>query len=169
MEHDTADKLYAIVNHVPFNLVASGKPMVFPDGIVTVDADEVPALSSKLAVEFSSLYHDGFVGCEAGGSLAHYGKHFGKMLVELILDGIEDLLLVFVDLIPYGLTLIKGEFLHLGTQTGVFLLLGRNSLIDVSTDVGYTFAELIDGELLDFRLESLDFLHDRFDFLQVAG
>ena len=78
MEHDTADELHAVVDHVPFDFVAAGHPVVFPDGVVAVDAYEVAALSGEVAVELCGLNHDGLVGCEACGGLADHCEHFRR-------------------------------------------------------------------------------------------
>ena len=124
MEHDAADELYAIVHHVPGDFVAAGKPVVFPDGIVAVDGDEVLALGGELAVELSGFDGDGLVGGEAGGCLADYGKHHGQVVIETLLDGVEHGLLVAVNLVPHGLTLVKRKLLDLETKTVVFLFFG---------------------------------------------
>ena len=91
------------------------------------------------------------------------------MVVEFVLDGVEDGFLVLVNLVPDGLTFVKGEFLHFDTQTCVLLFLRSGCLLDVRADICDALAELIYGELLNLRLKSLDFLHDGFDFLKVSG
>ena len=121
MEHDAAYELHAVVDHVPGDFITACHPVVFPYGIVAVDGDEVLALCGKFAVEPGGFYGDGLVGSEACGGFADNGEHFGEMLVELVLDGVEDGFLVAVDFIPHGLTLVEGEFLHLDFESGVFL------------------------------------------------
>ncbi len=124
MKHDAADELHAIVHHVPGDFVAAGHPVVFPYGVVAVDGDEIFALCGELAVELSGFDGDCLVGSKAGGCLAHYCKHHGQVVVETLFDGVEHGLLVAVDFVPHGLTLVKGKFLDFETETFVLFLLG---------------------------------------------
>ena len=100
MEDDAADELDTIVDHVPGDFVASGHPVVAVDGVVAVYGDEVLALSGEFAVEVGGAHGDGLACGKAGGGLAHYGEDHGEVVVEFLLDDVENLLLVFVDLVP---------------------------------------------------------------------
>ncbi len=121
MEHDTADELHTVVDHIPGDFVATGEPVVLPDGVVAFDAHEILALSGKLAVKVCGFNHDGFAGCKAGSGLAEGCEHYGEVLVEFILYDIKHSLLIFVNFVPDGLTLVEGELLYLNFQAGVLL------------------------------------------------
>ncbi len=169
MEHYTAYELHAVVDHVPDDFVAAGEPVVFPDGVVAVDAYEVLALGGQFAVKLGGLDHDGLVGRKAGGCLADHCEDFGQMLVELVLDRVEHGLLVAVDLVPDRLTLVKWKFFHFNLEAGVFLLLGGYGLADVVAHVLDALAQLVYGKLFHLRLKSLDFFYNWLDLLEVAG
>ncbi len=65
VENDAADELHVIVDHVPFDLVAAGEPMVFPDGFISVNRHEVASLAGEFAVEVGGGDFDSFVAGEA--------------------------------------------------------------------------------------------------------
>ena len=165
MKHDTADELHTIVNHVPLHLIATGKPMIFPDGIVSVNAHKITALCRKLTVKLCSFYHYSLIGCKTGCGFTNDSKHFGKMLIKFILDSVKHGLLIAVDLVPDRLTLVERKLFDFNAKAFVFFFFSGNCLTDVRTHIVDALAELIYSELLDLWLKSLDFLHDRFDFL----
>ena len=130
MEHHAADELHVVVYHVPCDFVATGKPFVFPDGLVTFDAYEFASLCGEVAVKLCGSDLDGFVGGEAGAGLAHCGEYDGKVLVELILEYVKYVFFVFVYFVPYGLTLIEGHFLHFLAEFGCGVLVGLDGCGD---------------------------------------
>ena len=111
VENDTTDELHIVVDHIPGDFVSAGHPFVFPDSLVPFDGDELASLDGEFAVKVGGGHLDGLVGGETGCGLTHCGEHDGEMLVELVLKGVEDFLLVLVDFIPEGLTLVEGELL----------------------------------------------------------
>ena len=51
MQYDTADELHIIVYHLPDSLIASGNPMVLPEGLVTLDGHEIVG-HAEMTVKF---------------------------------------------------------------------------------------------------------------------
>ena len=61
MKNDTSDKLDIVMDHVPGNLIATGYPVVLPDGIVTINMDKILSGSSQISVEISSRNRNGLI------------------------------------------------------------------------------------------------------------
>ena len=168
VEYDTANELYIVVYHVPFDFVSTGNPVVLVYRLVALDGDEVATLSCELTVGVGSCDLDGLVGSESGGSLAHCGKHGGEHSVELLLVDVEYIFLALVYLIPQGLALLEGETV----DTALYLLdggcIGLDCLCQLGLDVGYRLAQLIVGELLHLWTERINLVDNRLNLLQVA-
>ena len=61
MKNDTSDKLDIVMDHVPGNLIATGYPVVLPDGIVAFDMDKILSGSSQISIEISSRNRNGLI------------------------------------------------------------------------------------------------------------
>ena len=67
VEDDASNQLNVIMDHVPFDVVASGHPMVLPYGLVSFDAHEVAALAGELSVEVARGDFHSVGACETAG------------------------------------------------------------------------------------------------------
>ncbi len=168
MQHDTANELYIVVYHVPFDFVTAGHPVVAVYGFVAFDAHEVLAGSGEVAVHVGCCYLDCFVGCKSGSCFAHCGKYGGQHAVEFLLVGFEDVFLSVVNVVPQRLTLIEGEFLDFILYLGNCGCVGRCSVGEFLLDAVDCITEFIVGQLLHAGAECVDLVHYRLYFLQVA-
>ncbi len=128
MENHATEELYVVVDHLPFQVVATSSPVIVIDGLVTIDGDEVLAgIGCQLTVEVCSRDDGLLILGEAACSLLNDGKHLEHHLVESLLIDIEHFLLYFVDFCKDVGTLIDGRALNLCLQFGYLclLLLGR--------------------------------------------
>ena len=97
--------------------------MVFVDGVLALDADEVLALCGKFTVEFRSCHRQFLVFLEAAGSLAHYREYLWKMLVQLFFEDVENFRFQVVDFFPKRLALVVVERLYFSFQVADFFFL----------------------------------------------
>ena len=128
MQYDTAEQLYVVVDHLPFQIVTASSPMVMVDGFVTVDSDEVfLRVTCQFTVEVCGSHNGLLVLGKTLGGLFHDGKHLRHHLVECFLVNVEHFLLNLVDLCKDVCALVDGGALDGALQffnTG-FLLLSR--------------------------------------------
>ncbi len=129
IQHDTADQLHVVVDHVPGDAVAAGHPAVLPDGVIAVDGDEV-VRSGEGAVEVGRLDLDGRIFRKSAGGGLHDGEgpreNLLQNLLDLFVDGLDQFVLLGGELLLAGhLDLHVGELLlNLG-----HLLLFRGDMI----------------------------------------
>ena len=117
VKYDTTEELYVVVNHLPFEVIASGSPVVVIDCLVAVDGDKVLAwVGSQFAVEVSGSHHRLLVGGKSLGSLLYDGEYLGHHLVEFFLEDVEYLLLDLVNLCEDVGTLVDRCVLNLCLQ-----------------------------------------------------
>ncbi len=168
VEHYAANQLHVIVDHIPLDFIAASEPVVLVDCMAVVgDADKVASLSGQVAVELGGRYGHVAFGKACGG-FAQGRKHDGQVLVEFLFDCVEALLFVFVDFVPEGLALVKGE----GFDALAKLFDGGFVRLDSRTDVGAHFidalAQTVGGEALHFRSEGVYLFDYRLNLAQVA-
>ncbi len=78
MQYGTAKQLYVIVYHFPFQVVATGCPVVVVDGLVTIDGDEVLArVCCQLTVKISGRDDGLLIFSKPAGGLLDDGKDLG--------------------------------------------------------------------------------------------
>ena len=127
MEHSSTEELYVVVYHFPFQVVATGRPVVVVYGLVAVDSDKVlTGIGCKFTVEIGSGNDGLLVLGKASGCVLNNGKHLRKDFVEGFLVDVEHFLLDLVDLGKDIGTLIDGCVLDGSLQLLylLFLLLG---------------------------------------------
>ena len=169
VEHDTTYELHVVVNHVPSHLISTGNPVVVIDSLVAIDFHEVLSGSGKVAVELCGSHFDALILRKAAGGVLHHGKHLGEHLVELILKHVEHFLLEFVDFFPHRFALLIFEGFHVLFQLGDFLALRSHALLEGVAHSIDACTQLIVGQLLDFGVDGLDFVHDGHNLLEVAS
>ncbi len=99
MQHGAAKELDIVVHHLPFQVVATSRPVVVVDGLVAVDGDEVLArVASQFAVEVGGRDNGLLVLGKAACRLLDNREHLGQDLVKCLLVNVEHLLLQFVNL-----------------------------------------------------------------------
>ena len=112
VQYDTAEELYIVVYHLPFQVVAASRPVVMIDGLVAIDGDKVfLGVGSQFAVEIGSRHNGLLVLGEAASRLLHDAEHLGHHLVEGYLIDVEGFLLQLVDFGKYLGTLVDGRVL----------------------------------------------------------
>ena len=169
VQDDAADELDIVMDHVPGDLVAAGHPMVLPDGLVVLDADEIAAVRGQVAVEIGRRDGDGLVLREAAGSGLHDGEGLGENLVEALLDGVVLVLDELVGLGGEGFLLGNGDFLFdLGLDFGDAVLEGLFHGENLRTKGGGTRPEFIVGESVNARIGRQDLVQHRLHLLHIA-
>ena len=144
--------------------------MVAPDGLVAFDGDEVAALACETSVELGGRHFDGLALGEACGGLAYGGEYHGEVVVELVLKDVEDVLFVFVDVVPEGLALVEGQRLDFLAELFDGEAVGLGGLGDVGAHFVYFGAELVVGEGGKAGAFFLDFGYDgTYGFEVSAG
>ncbi len=169
VQDDATDQLHIVVRHVPFYLVAACHPVVFPDSLVAFDGHEPVAGAGKFAVEISCGDCHGFVCCEAGGGLAHYGEYDGKVRVELVLEDVEYLLLVLVDFVPHGLAFVERQRFDILAQFVNLLLVVGCGLCYIGSYAIYLCAQLVEVHLRHLGHLLFYFVENRANGLEVAA
>ncbi len=135
MEGDTTEELHVVVDHVPFDFVATGCPFIVIDGLVAVDGDEVVGwVGSKFTVEIRSSDHGFLVLGEAACRVLDNTEGDGHHLVECILQGIKHLFVLLVDLVEDRFTLVDRSLFNLSLELSDFLLIGFGSSLHIVTD-----------------------------------
>ena len=132
MEGDTTEELHVVVDHVPFDLVATGCPLIVIDGLVAIDGDEVVSrISSELTVEIRSGDHSFLVLGEAACRVLDNAEGYRHHLVESFLQSVEHLLVLLINLIEDRLTLVDRSLLDLCLELGDFLLIRLGSSLHI--------------------------------------
>ena len=168
MEGYASDELDVVMHHVPGDFVASGQPVVVPDGLVALYRDEVVP-HGEILIEPGGRHDHGFVLLEAAGRGLHDRESLGKHLVEALLDGfvlfldqlvrlIGELLLlgdgyVPVELLPYLGYAVFERALHLG---------------ELLTQRRRTGAQFIVGQGVDLRIDLEDLLQHGLHGIIIA-
>ncbi len=168
MEYHAADKLHVVVHHIPFYLVAPGKPAVVIYGFVAVNFHEILSGSGEVAVKLCGGYLYSGACCKTCGSLSECGKYCGEMLVELVLDSVEDVLFMLINLVPEWLTFFKRKLFDFNTVFGHSILVSLYGSLDVGTDIGYSLTEFIIAHCLHFWHKSFNRINNRLYFLKVT-
>ena len=168
MEHHAAYELHVVVDHIPGDLVASGKPVVFPDGLVAFDADKLLACGGQIAIHLCGCNLNGRIGGKACGGFAHGSEHYRKVLVELVLYRVEYVFFMTVYFIPQRLTLVERQCLDLGLESGDRCFVGFYGLLDVSAHIADGLSERIVVERFYFFSASFDFVDDWLYLLEIA-
>ena len=168
MEDDAAYELDVVVDHIPCYFVAAGHPVVFPESLVTLDADEVAALACELAVEVGGGDLDNLVMGETGSSLAEGCEDDGQVLVKLVFYDVENIFLMFVDFVPDGLALVVGKRLDRSLEGLDLLMVFGSGGGDVGADGVDAAAELVVAQSLHFGAQCLDFINNRLNRFQIA-
>ena len=112
VEHHAAKELHIIVDHAPGHLVATGHPVVFPDGLVAFDADKVSAFSCQPAVEFRGRHLYLFVFRQTAARILHDGKGCGQHIIQCLLILLQHLFFQLVNLGKNRLTLLDVRFFN---------------------------------------------------------
>ena len=102
MQHNTADKLYIVVHHVPGNHIAAGHPLIAIAHFIAFD-DHIIAASSQIAVEIGSGGLNPLIVLEAGRNCLNDGKSLWQNLIEDVFGFFVLLLFQLIDLVVYPL------------------------------------------------------------------
>ena len=136
MQYNTTEELYVIVNHLPFQVVATSCPVVMIDSLVAIDGNKVfLGVASQFTVEICSG-NDGFLILgKATGCLLDDAEHFGHHLVEGYLVNFKGFLFQLVNLSENLGTLVDGRVLDGPLQSLYFLFLCLSRLLHLLLDV----------------------------------
>ena len=168
MEDNATEELNVVVYHLPFHVVATGRPVVMVYGLVAVDGYEVVLrVCGQLTVEVGSCNHCLLVLGEAACRALYYGEGRRQNLVQGILIFLQLLLMELVYFVEDSLTLVDRSVLDGGAE---LLLLFAEFLSRVAYILLYLFclgAELIVAELVYLLIFRLNFLYFRLYLLHV--
>ena len=169
VQNGTAEELYVVVYHFPFQVVAAGSPVVVVDGLVAVDGDEVVGrIACQLAVELSGCNYRLFVLGEAACRILHNAEGCGQYLVECYLVVVECFFLQFVYLVEDTFTLIDGCVLDGSFQLGYLLALCFAGILYILLYFLGFGTELVIAQGLDVGVFSLYLFYDGLNELHVA-
>ena len=168
IQDDTADELDVIMNHIPGDDVATGHPLVFPDGLFTLNLHEIASLGGQELVKFGSRNRHGLVlGKTAGGGF-HDGESFRQELIQDYLDGFVLFLHQFVAFRCQGFLLLHGDvFFHLQFNFRNAVLEGFFHGCDLLPQSLAAGTEFVVGELVNIRINGQDFVQDGPDGLHI--
>ena len=169
MKHFTTEELYIVVYHLPFQVVATGSPVVVIVGFVAFYADEVfVGVGSQLAVEVGSGDYGLLVFSETAGSVLHNGEGYGHHFVESVLVFVKRLILKFVYLGEDSLTLVERSVLDGALELGNLFLLCFGGILHVSLYLLGFGTEFVVTQGFDVRIFGLYFLYKRLNMLHIA-
>ena len=130
VEYCTTEELYVIVNHLPFQVVATSRPVVMIDSLVAIDGDKVLfRVGSQFAVEVSSSHYRLLVLGKASCSLLDDAESHRHHLVQGLLILVESLLVEFVYLVEDRFALVYGCIFDCTLQTFYLLTLRLSSVL----------------------------------------
>ena len=75
MQHNSADQLDIVMNHVPNDHIPAGAPLIFVQGLISLDRDVIP-FGGQLPVKFGGRYLHHLIFGKTPGGIFHYGKSF---------------------------------------------------------------------------------------------
>ena len=169
MEYDTTKELYVVVDHLPFQVIAAGCPVVVIDSLVTIDGDEVLArIGCQLTVEVGSGDDSLLVLGKATCCLLDDGEDLRHHLVEGLLIDVEHLFLQLVNLGEDVGTLVDRCLLDGSLQFLYLLLLLVGRVLHLVLYVLRTLTKCVVVELLYLRVNGLHLLYERLDELHVT-
>ena len=175
VEHDAADELDVVVDHVPGDHVAARHPLVLIDGLVlpVVAGDDVDAVAfdGQFAVVVGGGDDHLAVFGEAASRFLDDAEGLGQNVVEDFLSLVVGIFLQFVDALVDFLFLVDGHvvlFLDALAQGGQFVLLGLDLLADALLELDGFGAELVVGEFLNLGINLKGGVEVGFDLFQVA-
>ena len=154
VQHDTADDLAVVVNHVPSHHIATSHPAVLEASIVALDGDML-VFGSQLTVEVGGFHHHGFMLTEVFGGGFHHSEGFGEDVVQRLLDLFKLLFLELVDL-GVDLFLFVGIHVRVGLNTG-FQLVNLSHLVggfvfDIFLELNSLMSDAVNVEFHDLLI-----------------
>ncbi len=169
VQHDAADQLHIVVDHVPRDHVAARHPAVAPHGVVAVNVHEIVA-GAQVAVEIGGPHTDLFVLLETARRGLDDSKRLGKHLVQYFLDLLVNGLVQFVHLRREFL--LEGN-LHLGVGQ---LLMDLRHLLFLGGRIGTHFfpdpgafgTQVVVAQLVDAVIRRQHELQGRIQLLDIA-
>src|SRR5574344_308676 len=92
MQYYTANQLYIVMNHLPFNGIATGKPRIAIDGFIAIYVYKVLGCG-QFTVKIVCCNYYLFILFETAGSIFHYRKCLRQYLCEFCLYFVGNLFL----------------------------------------------------------------------------
>ncbi len=155
------------MDHIPGNLIASGDPMVLPDSLVALNADEI-VVRSELTVEIRSLDFDKLILRETPGGRLDDRERFGKDFVEDLLDCV---VLIFHQFVGFSrqrfLFRYRDVFFKFCLDLGNPFFKRSLDFGDPGAECGGTGTEFIIGKGVYRRVSRQDLVQDRLDQFHV--
>ena len=137
VQHDAAEELHIVMDHVPGDLVTAGHPVVLIDRFVTVYLHEVKTgVGREVAVQLGCRHFHGLGLSETTGGGFDDSESLRKNLRQHFLIDFFDLFLEFIDLVVDLLALLDRCCLNGGFQLG-----------NTCLAVGYRFLQFIHQRL----------------------
>ena len=169
MEHSTTEELYVVVYHLPFQVVASGRPVVVVDGLVAVDGDEVLLrVGSQFAVEVGSRHHRLLILGKAASRLLHDAECHGHHLVQSLLILVQCLFVQFVNLVEDRFACVDGSFLNRSLLSLYLFQFRLGIVLYVLLYLLSLGTQVVVAECLYFGICSLNLLHERLYQFHVS-
>ena len=167
VKHHATKELNIIMHHVPVHRIASCRPCSVVDSLVAIDGDEILGCS-QLAIHVGGSHHHSLVVGKAVASILHDGKHFWQCIHQSFLQGLKNVLLDLVDLVPYSLTLFYFEAFHASLQFVDLLAVGSHRVLQTLHDSLRAGTQFVVAQFLDGRIDSLDLVNPRLNLLEVS-
>ena len=168
MQHDAAEELHVVMDHVPDGVVPSCHPMVMIVRRVALYVHEI-MLGRQFAVEIIGRDAHLLMGGKPLGRGLHDGKHHRHHLVQGFLVTLQHLFLQLVDLGEERGTVFNRRFFHFGfhlCDLGLDVVGRRLHVLSHFLRLGPQF---VVAQSLDGRISLLHFLHQRLNQFHVAG
>ena len=168
MEHHATNQLDVIVNHLPSHRVTARKPRMAVDGLVAFDLHKILG-HSKFAIKVGRRHLDTLVFLEAARRVFHNRERLGQNLGQAGLDFLGYFLFEPIDLLEVLLFQRHSGVSSLGgfLQFGNFRLVAANGIADFLLQTLSVGAQLVVAQFLNRRIDRLDLLQNRSDFLHV--
>ena len=168
VEHNAAEQLYVVVDHVPLHVIAAGHPVIGVYGLVALDGYEILG-GGQIAVEIVGRDHYRLVLGEAARRVLHDGERFGQYFVEFLLDLFVDAFGRLVDLLRDLLLLFERRLgqLQLGLQLHDAGFVGCDEIGDLLLQRFASGAQFVVGKGFYGRVDGFDLFEIRLDLLAV--
>ena len=170
MQNHTSKKLYVIMYHLPFQVVASRSPMVVINGFVTVYCDKVlMRIGGQFTVKVGSCNNRFLVLCKSACGVFDDGKSNGHYFVQCFLVLIECDFVKFINLIKNLLALIDRCFFNSFAKFGNLIKFFLSCILYEFLNFFGFRTKFIVGKSLNFWICSFQLLNERLNLFHITG
>ncbi|CCY50333.1 unknown [Bacteroides sp. CAG:189] len=167
MKHYATEKLYIIVNHVPYRVVTAGIPVILIDSLVAFDAYEV-FCCSQCTVEVGSRNHHFFVFRKTSCGIFHDRKSHRQYFVERFFVYFKNFFFQFVYLSENLFTVFQLYGFDTGFQFFHFSAFLVCRVVDVLLKFLCFRTETVIIQFSNLWVSSFDLVYPRLNFFHVS-